>query len=776
MGPYTILKRIAVGGMGEIFLAEANKSESKIGTASQPNPTQPVILKRILPHLLSERQFIDRFVDEARLMTQLDHKNILPVYELRHDQWGLYMVMEYLESYDLRSINRYLGRHEERWPPRFAVWVIKELCEGLAYAHQKKDSDGKELGLIHRDVSPSNILLGSQGEVKIIDFGVARAQGLIHQSITGSLQGKLAYMSPEQARSESIDQRSDIYSVGLTLYEMLAGVRPRDGQSEAEILNLAQEARDLHLEDVWPEGDLVLCELVNQSLKSDPFERFTSAEYFAQALKDWLLQTGGLDQIHMDLKVWLGQLAIVQTSEQQLSLDAAMELQLIVSNSNTPMATPQGQETLSLSGKQVDVLQDRSHIHSTSINSSHYLAGSGLLVSSEQQKFSSVLKEVIQEPELLEILDQEDTHKLKQVEQTVGHESVINPFRFKLILAGSVTFLVFLISIVYLANTEQSTRFNLSFQEMVDGRLEKIKLNSNVEITVDGRLWKANKKYALKQPLELCIRHPKWNSQCEWISLEDQAWYSEKNLHRTEPTVSVKLKKKAPMQQANRQFKLNQRNMSPLSKVILSQSKSQTSKQRIEPEQKAPATHKTVSKPTSKLVKAKSSSHVKARKVKTLNSSKINTNSQVVLKGVKKNSALIIYCNKVKIDYRWATELIEIKDTISNSPCVIRIKGYADLKFTLKGSAKRIELIAVPKGFLSLRVYPPAAQIYIDQKKVGNPLNEYELIGSNHTVRMVYQQEAQDGKLSTIEKVWEFKLKPMQRLRKFFDLSKESAK
>ena len=758
--------------MGEIFLAEANKSESEISTAGSSKPTQPVVLKRILPHLLSERQFIDRFVDEARLMTQLEHKNILPVYELRHDQWGLYMVMEYLESYDLRSINRHLGRHEERWPPRFAVWVIKELCEGLAYAHQKTDVDGQELGLIHRDVSPSNILLGSKGEVKIIDFGVARAQGLIHPSITGSLQGKLAYMSPEQARSEPIDQRSDIYSVGLTLYEMLAGVRPREGQSEAEILNLAQEARDLYLEDVWPEGDLALCELVNQSLKVDPFERFTHAEDLAQALGNWLRQAGNLDQIHTDLKVWLEQLAVVKTSEQQLSLDAAMELQLIVGNSGTPPSRSKGQETLSLSGSQVEILQNSSHIHSTPSSSSNHLAGSGLLVSSEQQKFSSVLNEIIKEPELLELLDQEETYKVKQTEQGIDHDSMISSFRYKLILWGSITFLLFLISIVYWVNTDQVTRFDLSFQAMVDGQLERVNLNSDGEITVDGRLWKANQKYALKKPLELCIRHPKWKSRCEWISLEDRAWYSEKAPHKKEPTVSIELKKKLLVNE--------QSNITLLSKAIVGQSKGPKSNQyseflqQFEPKQKAPATHKTVSKSTPKFIKAKSSSHRKARKAKKFNPSKVNTDFQVILKGINQNTALHIYCNEVKTKYQWlGSELIEIKDRMPNSPCIIKLKGYADLKFTLKGNAKRPALTAMPKGFLSLRVYPPAAQIYIDQKKVSNPLNEYELVGPSHTVRMTYQPEAQDVKLNGIEKVWEFKLEPTQRLRKFFDLSKE---
>ena len=754
-GPYTLLKRIAVGGMGEIFLAQADEAS----TNGYSNTDHTVVLKRILPHLLSERQFIDRFVDEAHLMTQLQHKNILPVYELRHDQWGLYMVMEYLDSHDLRSINRYLNQTEERWPPLFAVWVIKELCEGLAYAHQKKDSDGHDLALIHRDVSPSNVLIGMLGEVKIIDFGVARAQGLIHQSVSGSLQGKLAYMSPEQARSEEIDQRSDIYSVGLTLYEMLAGIRPREGHSEAETLNLAQESRDLYLEDVWPEGDYALCELVNRSLKSDPSERFTQVGDLAQDLEDWLSQNGGTEQTYLEFKTWIQQLKITKISEQQLSLDAAMELQLIGGGAKKTPSKSQGNETLSLAGAQISTLPTAEPVSSAS------QAGSGLLVSAEQQGFGSVLDEIIQEPELLKLIRQEEA-------QSASDSPIVTPFRYKLILWGAIAFLIILFSIVYWVNTEQMSRFDLRFKQMINGRLEQFDIESNVEITVDGHLWKVTQAYPLKQPLELCVKHPKWHSQCEWVTLDDQNWHFENAVQRERPLVLLELKKKQKNKSSTHPVSLKQFETSSVlthKKTHLNQRDDQQKKQIVlNPKTLKNYSHSKVKKngPTSKRIKShKPRNTEKLSQVKTI---------EIQLKSIRKDPKLTILCNGSKAEYHWwGNGLVEMQSFHNKSQCMLNIPGYVDLRFSLQTTTKKLSLEPIPTGSLSLRVYPPAAQVYIDKKQVSNPVNAYKLIGQDHIVRMLYQLEDRQGKPKTVERLWRFQLKPAQKLRKFFDLSKD---
>ena len=294
--------------MGEVFLADHLGANPHQGS-----PAPQVALKRILPHLVAERDFVDRFVDEARLMIRLRHPNLLPVYELRRDHWGLYMVMEYSKGYDIRTLNRRIKSQGQIWPPEVAVWVIREVCEGLSYAHQQKDEDGVSLGLVHRDVSPSNILLSEEGHVQLIDFGVARAQGGIHQSISGALQGKLAYMSPEQARGEEASPQSDLFSLGLTLYEMLSGKRPREGMSDAEMLQAAQSTQDIMLERDWPGGDSKLIKLVNQVTSHAKNERPDDADELSKRLTSWLKTSTQTTSIERLVSEWLEQISITES-------------------------------------------------------------------------------------------------------------------------------------------------------------------------------------------------------------------------------------------------------------------------------------------------------------------------------------------------------------------------------------------------------------------------------------------------------------------------------
>ena len=744
-GPYTLLKRIAVGGMGEIFLAQAKEKSELSNEPAQVNAS-PVVLKRILPHLLTERQFIDRFVDEARLMTQLQHKNILPVYELRHDQWGLYMVMEYLESHDLRSINRRLKQAEERWPPLLAVWVIKELCEGLSYAHNKRDSEGQSLALIHRDVSPSNILIGLNGAIKIIDFGVARAQGLIHQSITGSLQGKLAYMSPEQARSEELDQRSDLYSVGLILYEMLAGVRPRDGKNEAEILHIAQEARDLYLEDVWPEGDLSLCELVNKSLKTDPYERFNDAQELVVALDTWLRQQEDIEQVHTAFMAWLNALEITPHSGQHLSLDAAMELQLLEAGSQQSRSHQQGSETVSLSEAQVDSLQAVNSIVSTQ-QVEQTLSGSGLLVSSEQKDFSFVLDHVIQDPELLQLIHQETHPKKTESPNELPSQNTLKP---KLLKWGALGFLLLLLGIVYWTNTQQRTRFEIVFQQKLAGQLTQVDSRPNLHI--DGQVWDPQFAYPKKQPLEFCIIDPQWSKSCQWLTLNDRAWNFDKDRLRPLPLVSIELKtlksSKIPTLESKDLSKLESPSISSNTSPTVSTSIKQKTKTQVNQPKPKPKTKQT---------------RVHHKPMQT----------KITLKGLSKRLKPIILCDHSKtLKYKWLdSHQLSLKYHKAQS-CKLKLKGYEDLSFNLEKSRKAIVLEPKPIGYLSLRVYPPASQIYVDLKPVSNPIDEYKLSGAQHTVKMIYVSAAESGQAITQEKLWNFELKPDQKIRKFFDLSK----
>jgi len=236
-GPYILLEKVASGGMAELFRAK------KIGIEGFE---RVLAIKRILPHLSSDEEFINMFIDEAKLVARLSHKNITQVYDFGKIDQSYYIAMEYVRGKDLRSILKRCHERNIRQPVALAVFIAREICSGLGYAHRQKDGFGKNLNIIHRDVSPQNILISYDGDVKVVDFGIAKA-GSHSRTTTGVLKGKLSYMSPEQAWGRPIDHRSDIFSLGIVLYEMLTGERLFRGDSEINTLEKVREARVEHL-------------------------------------------------------------------------------------------------------------------------------------------------------------------------------------------------------------------------------------------------------------------------------------------------------------------------------------------------------------------------------------------------------------------------------------------------------------------------------------------------------------------------------------------------
>ncbi len=232
--------------------------------------------------------FVQKFIDEANLMVQLQHGSIVPVIELFEEEGLLYLVMEYVPGRDLKAVIRQMKNEREFTPIPVCIWVVQQLCDALGYAHDKCDASGQPLGIIHRDVTPSNILLGESGEVKLLDFGIAKARSRVHQSISGTLQGKFIYMSPEQADGRAIDQRSDLFSLGLILYELLTHVRPFEGDGEPEILRNARECTVSPPSLYRPELDPELDALVMQALGKDPNTRYASAFEFRRAASAYL--------------------------------------------------------------------------------------------------------------------------------------------------------------------------------------------------------------------------------------------------------------------------------------------------------------------------------------------------------------------------------------------------------------------------------------------------------------------------------------------------------
>jgi len=321
LGRYVLKRRLAAGGMGEVYLGEVQ------GAA---NFTKRVAIKRILPHLARTPGFETKFIDEAHVMVQLHHGNIVPVLELGDDAGELYLVMEYLPGRDLRAVLQRLRSAGRPCPIDLAAWLLCEVCDALDYAHRKTGNDGQPLQIVHRDVSPSNVMLGASGEVKLLDFGIARARGSMHQSISGTLQGKFAYMSPEQAEGLSVDARSDIFSAGLVLYELLTGVRPLEGDSETETLRRVRGAEVPPPSTFRPEVSPDLDAAVLRALALRPGDRWTTAADFARALSLAAAPYGpaGPRALTRLLEELFPEGVVPEAPPAELSLDAALNAQL----------------------------------------------------------------------------------------------------------------------------------------------------------------------------------------------------------------------------------------------------------------------------------------------------------------------------------------------------------------------------------------------------------------------------------------------------------------
>ncbi len=233
-GNYILMDKIAVGGMAELFKARQNGLEGF---------KRIVAIKRILPHLAANQEFVTMFTDEAKLAAQLNHPNIGHIYDLGKLEDSYFIAMEYVDGRDLRTILKELDNHQARMPYRVAVFIAQRVCAALHYAHTAKDVDGKPMDLVHRDVSPQNIIISTTGEAKLVDFGIAKAASKASHTQSGALKGKLLYMSPEQAWGKTINHQADIFALGVVMWEMLTGRKLFYGDSEMSILEKVREAK-----------------------------------------------------------------------------------------------------------------------------------------------------------------------------------------------------------------------------------------------------------------------------------------------------------------------------------------------------------------------------------------------------------------------------------------------------------------------------------------------------------------------------------------------------
>jgi serine/threonine protein kinase len=226
-GRYLLLDKVASGGMAEVW-------RGKI--VGESGFQRMIAIKKILPHVCEDPDFISMFTDEANITVQLQHPNIGQVYEFSKLIDIYYIAMEYISGKDLKTIWSHMRQRKTVIPPELSCYVVQKMAEGLSYAHNKKDNFGNSLGIVHRDVSPQNALISWDGEVKVIDFGIAKADDKQSRTRAGTLKGKFAYMSPEQIRGLKLDGRADTFALGVCLYELLTGERGFAAESEFSLL------------------------------------------------------------------------------------------------------------------------------------------------------------------------------------------------------------------------------------------------------------------------------------------------------------------------------------------------------------------------------------------------------------------------------------------------------------------------------------------------------------------------------------------------------------
>ena len=276
-GQYELLEKIASGGMAEVFRARRTGVEGFQKT---------VAIKKILPHIADNDEFITMFADEAKLAAELNHPNIAHIYDLGKIQAGGYFIaMEYVEGTDLRSLLLAGRQSGLPMPVPLAVYVASKVASALDYAHRRRDARGEDLHIVHRDVSPQNILISHEGEIKLCDFGIAKADRKVSQTESGSLKGKLQYMSPEQAWGKPIDHRSDLFSLGSVLHEMLTGERLFRGATDMVVLELVRKAEVVAPSRLNPDVSAALDAVVLKALAREPDARYATGSEMLRDLE-----------------------------------------------------------------------------------------------------------------------------------------------------------------------------------------------------------------------------------------------------------------------------------------------------------------------------------------------------------------------------------------------------------------------------------------------------------------------------------------------------------
>ncbi|HXL39181.1 MAG TPA: serine/threonine-protein kinase [Myxococcales bacterium] len=283
IGKYKLVRLIASGGMAEVYLARQ---------AGAAGFEKLVCLKRILPHLARDKQFVEMFLNEARLAARLDHPNIVSILDLGEANGNYFIAMEFIDGPSLRAAAKRSLERGERLPIPEIVKIVSMAAAGLHYAHELTDAGGKPLGLVHRDISPDNVLVHRNGAAKVVDFGIAKAANSSSSTRTGTLKGKVAYMPPEQLRGDPLDRRTDVFALGVVLYELLAGQRPWAGDSEVSLIGRIMTEVPPPLSTLRPDAPAGLVAVLDRALAKDREARYASCHDLQADLEALLVSLG----------------------------------------------------------------------------------------------------------------------------------------------------------------------------------------------------------------------------------------------------------------------------------------------------------------------------------------------------------------------------------------------------------------------------------------------------------------------------------------------------
>ena len=282
-GKYHLVDKIATGGMAEVFRAKS------YGVAGFE---KTLVIKKILPNLATDKKFVEMFIDEAKIASTLSHINVVQIFDLGSEDGDYFIAMEYVDGTDLKTLVEKARQARRPVPVNLMAYIVSEVAKGLDYAHRRKDAQRRDMSIVHRDISPHNVLVSHAGEVKITDFGIARASSKVNITRSGVIRGKFAYMSPEQARGDHIDRRSDIFSLGIVVYELVTGTRLFKAKNDIETLKRVQTGPITPPSRLNPEVNPELEAIILKALDRDRDRRYQFSSKMYDDLSSYLFSAG----------------------------------------------------------------------------------------------------------------------------------------------------------------------------------------------------------------------------------------------------------------------------------------------------------------------------------------------------------------------------------------------------------------------------------------------------------------------------------------------------